>query len=309
METKVNVSGNAMVNSDLIAKLKAAAAAKYNVAIVAPTTSKLQEIKDLTRTAKARITLANTLSAIQSYVSVNEIDTKALDFDKTAKTLVNQANKALATFAKDLQERAEAGKDVQDIEMERLKAFSIDSEMQAGTLTIEFQYTEAPETWKGLVMYVDFSQLRDEAVQVLHGFGITPETPIGLLTALSYDVNANSVFARIAGADVKAGSKRLSIKAVTPLDGANDEEALTAFNEKVAQLQTNVKDTRGRISDKSFNYVAIKLREKAENQVFKDKVPALLQSFTTSDANGNTVYLPESEILKAVANWLEGLLK
>lgn len=309
METKANVNGSGAVNSDLIAKLKAAAAAKYNVQSAAPTTSKLQEVKDLTRTAKARITLANALTAIQCYVSVNEIDTKALDFDKTTKALVNQANKALATFAKDLQERTEARKEVQNAEIERLKAFSIENELQAGTLTIDFQYIEAPETWKGLVMYVDFNQLREEAVQVLATLGITAEAPIGLLTALSYDVNANGVFARIAGADVKAGSKRLSIKAVTPLDGANDEEALASFNEKVAQLQTNVKDTKGRISDKSFDYVAIKLREKAENQYFKDKVPALLNALITTDTNGNTTYLPENEILKAVANWLQGLLK
>lgn len=309
METKANVNGNNVINSDLIAKLKAAAAAKYNVTSVAPTTSKLQEVKDLTRTAKARITLANALTAIQTYVSANEMDTKNVDFDKTAKNLVNQANKALATLSKDLQERTEAGKEVKGAEIERLTAFTIESELQAGTLSIDFQYVEAPESWKGLVMYVDFAQLRDEAVQVLATFGITPDTPVGLLTALSFDINANGVFARIAGADVKAGSKRLSIKAVTPLEGANEEEALTAFNEKVAQLQTNVKDTKGRISDKSFDYVAIKLREKAENQLFKDKVPALLASLVCTDSNGNTVYLPENEILKAVANWIGNVLK
>ena len=237
-------------------KLQAAAAAKYAKAqTVVETNNVEQQIKDATRKAVAEITLSNCIVCVNNAVSdaaekgqnVDNVDT-----DKTAQKLFADAKKAIATISKGLQEIATSGNDV---DLSPLESFEIES------VKIDFITFELPPMYKGALCAINFAEITVDAKQKLALIGIVETEPFCVLTSLTYDKNANNVFAKVGSFDLSKGTVRLSLRFIAPIDDIqfNSNETLLSFNTKVDELKKNIVASGLKISAKSFIYVAEKL--------------------------------------------------
>jgi hypothetical protein len=235
----------------LVEKLKAAAAAKYNVQVLEVVETPLQVVKDTTRKVLARITMSAAVAIVMS----NELP-EGTDVDKTAQKLVLSAKRNITEISKGLQETATAGKDV---DLTNLETFQM-SECKVEHVTVEL----AP-LYKGAIITIDFAGITDEAKTKLHGIGINATEPFAVLTALTFDKSANNVFAKVGGADLSKGTVRLSIKFVNIVNEINEPPTVANYYAKIDELTSLIEAATLKLSAKQFKYVADKLAELKNN--------------------------------------------
>lgn len=269
-----------------IEKMKAAAAAKFAVKTSTVNETPEQAIKNATRIKVAEINTVLAVQILNDYLNANEgIDASTVDMQKTANEHVKALKSALATVSKNLQDMASKGETVDLSVINNFDFYSVD---------VKVYGAELPPLYKGALLFVDLTRINDEQRQKFASVGITAELTGGIciLTSLTFDKSANSIFAKVSGADLAQGSIRVSLRTLQILEDYNTPDVVESFNAKVAELSELIKAPTAKFSEKSFTYMVEFLRK--------------------ADVSTDIFLIPEGVTINSahdVANYLEYVLQ
>ena len=251
----------ATAQMSLIERMKAAAAAQYAKPVSVAATSLEQQLKDIIKAKIATLTLANSVNVVTQTAVPDGLN---VDLDKTAVSHLKETKEAFTKICKTFSDWLTANPTLTEADFSQITNFAQNS------VPVQWQTVELAPLFKGAIVLVDLANVSAEAAQKLAAVGITADTTggVAILTGISLDKTVNTIFVKVAGMDVKAGTVRLSARFVSLLDGANAPETVESFNAKMEELRAQFAPVVPKFSKKSLEYVRDLIVKNATDENF-----------------------------------------